>query len=182
RESWGLVILPVESAAVPINCKAKKPEPRPVRKLQLVQTLDERQADKGKLLLEIKGTAVGLVGPLEDLLAIDVPEFEIKKIDDNGVNVSKFDEDGESIAIVSERSWTIALETKEGLTELPKEFRFAAAKIPVDEMLLQRYQDADVQTVASTIALQREYGKRAWNWKPWAIGGALGVVAFLAAA
>jgi hypothetical protein len=181
-DTSGFVILPVESAAVPINCKAKKPEPRPVRKLQLVQTLDERQADKGKLLLEVKGTGVGLVGPLEDLLTIDVPEFEIKKIDDNGVNVSKFDEDGESIAIVSERSWTVALQTKEGLSELPKEFRFAAARIPVDEMLLQRYQDADVQTVASTIGLQREYGKRAWNWKPWAIGGTLGVVVLLAGA
>jgi hypothetical protein len=54
--------------------------------------------------------------------------------------------------------------------------------MPVDEMLLQRYQDADVQTVGSTIALQREYGKRAWNWKPWAIGGTLGVVVLLAGA
>src|SRR5262249_34920117 len=146
------------------------------------QTLDERQADKGKLLLEIKAVGVGLVGPLDDLLAVDVPGFDVKKVDDNGANVSKYDEDGDSIAIVSERSWTVHLQAKEGLTELPKEFRFGTAKTAVDEMLLQRFQDADVQTVGPVIALERTYGKRGWSWQPWAIGGAAGFVALAVAA
>ena len=56
-----------------------------------------------------------------------------------------------------------------------EEFRFGAGKVPVDEMLLQRYQDADVQTVAAVIPLERAYGKPSWGWRPWAFGGAAGV-------
>src|SRR5262249_26887849 len=145
-DTSGFVILPVETPAVPIDCKAAKPEARPLRKLQITQTVDERQADKGKLLLEIKATGIGLVGPLEELLTIDIPEFDVKKVDDNGVNVSKFDDDGESIAIVSERNWTVNLQAKEGLTELPKTFHFGTARTTAGEMLLHRYRDADVQT------------------------------------
>jgi hypothetical protein len=173
-DTSGFVILPVETAVVPIDCKADRPEPRPVRKLQLTQTLDERQADKGKLLLEIKAVGVGLVGPLDEVLKFEFHEFDVKKINDNGANVSKYDEDGDSIAIVSERNWTVALQAKEGLAELPKQFRFGNAKLDVDEMLYQRYQDADVQKVEQQIALEREYGQRGWDWKPWAIAGTIG--------
>src|SRR5207253_9637820 len=82
-DTSGFVVLPVESAVVPIDCRAAKPVPRPLRKLQITQTLDERQADKGKLLLEVKATGVGLVGPLDELLTLDVPGFDVKNVDDN---------------------------------------------------------------------------------------------------
>jgi hypothetical protein len=178
-DTSGFVILPVESPAVPIDCKVARQEPRPVRKLQIAQTLDERQADKGKLLLEIKATGIGLVGPLDELLTVDVPGFDVKKVDDNGANVSKFDDEGESIAVVSERNWTVALEAKEGLAQLPKQFRFAPAKVPVHEMVYQRYQDADVQAVGQDISLERDYGKLGWSWRPWALAGGAGFVALL---
>jgi hypothetical protein len=181
-DTSGFVVLPVESPAVPIDCKAQRPEPRPVRKLQITQTLDERQADKGKLLLEVKATGIGLVGPLDELLAIDSPGFEVKKTDDNGVNVSKYDEDGASIAVVSERNWTVALQARDGLPQLPREFTFATAKVPEVEMTYQRYQDADVQTVGPTLSLEREYGQRGWGWKPWAAGAGAGFVVLAGAA
>src|SRR5262249_31690728 len=127
-------------------------------------------------LLEIKAVGVGLVGPLDELLTIDVPDFEIKKVDDNGANVSKYDEEGDAIAVVSERNWTVTLQAREGLPELPKQFRFGSAKAPIDEMTYQRFQDADVQAVGQEIALEKEYGQRGWGWKPWAIGSAAGFV------
>src|SRR5262249_10311996 len=163
------------------DCKAVDPESRPLRKLQVTQTLDERQADKGKLLLEIKATAVGLIGPLDELLTLDTPGFDITKVDDHGANVSKFDEDGDSIAIVSERSWTVRRQAAEGLTELPKEFHFAAARPADVEMVYQRFQDADVMAAQPTIALEKTYGKRATNWLPWT-AAAGGIVFLLAAA
>jgi hypothetical protein len=181
-DTSGYVVLPVESPAVPIDCKSDKPEPRPLRKLQITQTLDERQADKGKLLLEIKAVGIGLVGPLDELLTIDVPDFDVKKVDDNGANVSKYDEEGDTIAVVSERNWTVTLQAREGLAELPKQFRFASAKVPTDEMVYQRYQDADVQTVGSEISLEREYGKVGWGWKPWAAAAGGGFLLLAAAA
>jgi hypothetical protein len=181
-DTSGYVVLPVESPALPVDCTAVKPEPRPLRKLQITQTLDERQAEKGKLLLEIKATGIGLVGPLDELLAIDVPGFHVRKVDDNGVNVSKYDEDGAGIAVVSERNWTVALEAQEGLLQLPKEFRFGTAKVVESEMIYQRYQDADVQTVASQISLEKDYGKRGWGWVPWAGLAGAGFVVLAGAA
>lgn len=174
-DTSGFVVLPVESPAVPIDCKSGRPESRPVKKLQITQTLDERQAEQGKLLLEIKAVGIGLVGPLDELLKLDSPGFDIVKTDDNGVNVSKFDDVGDAIAVVSERNWTIQLQAREGQTELSKRFRFPTANVPLDEMLLQRYQDADVQKVSGEVDLEHRYGKRALGWLPWAIGGAAGL-------
>jgi hypothetical protein len=179
-DTSGFVVLPVESPAVPIDCKAAKPEPRPVRKLQITQMLDERQADKGKLLLEIKATGIGLVGPLDELLTIDVPGFEVRKVEDNGVNVSKYDEDGNTIAVVSERNGTVTLQAREGLSQLPKQFRFGTAKVPEVEMTYQRYQDADLLAVGPEIALEKEYGKGSQSWTPWALAGVSGSLILLA--
>jgi hypothetical protein len=181
-DTSGYVVLPVESPTLPIDCRGAKAEARPVRKLQITQTLDERQADKGKLLLEVKASGIGLIGPLEELLAIDVPGFRVKKIDDNGVNVAKFDEDGDSIAVVTERNGTVTLEAQEGLAQLPKEFRFGRARVEDAEMVYQRYQDADVQAVKEAISLEKEYGKRGWGGAPWAALAGAGFVALVAAA
>src|SRR5206468_12289326 len=101
-------------------------------------------------LLEIKADGIGLIGPLDELLTIDAPGFEIKKTEDNGVNVSKFAEDTNSIAIVSERSWTITLQAKESLSEQPKSFRFGLVKGDA-EATYQRYRDADVVKVEREI-------------------------------
>lgn len=175
-DTSGYVVLPVESPAVAIDCKADRPEPRPVRNLQITQTLDERQADKGKLLLEIKATGIGLVGPLDEQLTVDSPGFEVKKVDDNGVSVPRYDEDSATIAVVSERSWTVTLQAAEGLPQLPREFRFATANVPAVEMTYQRYQDADVQTVGPEIALEKDYGKRNWGWRLWAVAAGVGLL------
>jgi hypothetical protein len=103
-------------------------------------------------------------------------------VDDNGANVSKFDEDGDAIAVVSERNWTVALQAREGLAELPKRFRFGAAKAAAAEMVYQRFQDADVQAAAPEIALEREYGRRDWGWQPWAVAAGVGFLGVAGAA
>src|SRR5262249_32493717 len=46
-DTSGFMILPVESPAVPIDCHDPAGDPRPLEKLTVTQTLDERQADKG---------------------------------------------------------------------------------------------------------------------------------------
>ena len=173
-DTSGFVVLPVESPALPIDCKASKSEPRPLTKLQITQTLDERQADKGKLLLEIKADGIGLIGPLDELLTIDTPGFEIKKTEDNGVNVPKFAEDSNSIAIVSERSWTVTLQAKDDSNERSQIFRFGLAKTGADTTY-QRYRDADVEKVDREIDLERSYGERRLGASAWLIGSAIGL-------
>jgi hypothetical protein len=177
-DTSGYVVLPVSSSPVLVDAKSARPEPRPIKKLQITQTLDERQAAKGKLLLEIKATGVGLVGPLDELLKFDFQGFDIKKVEDNGANVSKFDEDGDNIAVVSERNWVLTLQAKDGLAELPKQFRFGTTKNAEAEMTYQRYRDADVLAVGQDISLEAEYGKTGTNWTPWLCGAAVVLILF----
>ncbi len=163
-ETSGYVILPIESPALPIDAAAKAPS-RPVRKLQVTQTLDERQADQGKLILEVKATGLGLVPSLEEVVAVEQEGFDITKTDDQGVSVARFDPDSEQNVVVSERTWLVTLKAKPG-QQAPREFRFAAAKSPAVEMTYQRYEDADLKTAEAVVALDREYGaaSRAWLW------------------
>jgi hypothetical protein len=166
QETSGYVILPVESPAVPIDASSERGAARPVHKLQITQILDERQADKGKLGLEIKATGVGLVGALEDTLNLDPEGFEVARADDQGVSVAKYDEDADGIAVVSERTWLVELRARQDRAAAPTKFRFGTPRGEVAEMAYQRYQDADLATVEQEVALEHEYqGRgRAWLW------------------
>ncbi|MGL4420827.1 MAG: hypothetical protein ACRCZF_09205 [Gemmataceae bacterium] len=178
-DTSGYVVLPIETPIVPINCQSAKPEPRPCTKLSITQTLDERQADKGKLVLEVKASGVGLVGPLESILDLNPSQFTITKTDDNSVAVTKYDDDGDSIAIVSERSWTIAMEAKEGRSVTNQPFEFAKPKGPTEESIYQRYRDADVIPVTDTIVLEKNYGQPAWYENKWVLRGGIALATLL---
>ncbi len=166
-EASGYVIIPVESPALPLDA-ARLAEARPVRKLQITQILDERQADKGKLLLEVKATGIGLVPSLDRILDLAPPGFTIVKTDDQGVSVAKFDDDGDQNGVVSERTWTIALEAEPGV--VPETFRFGTARMDGTEMTYQHYQDADLATATPEIALEQSYGRPDYFWL-WAGAG-----------
>jgi hypothetical protein len=165
-------VIPVDSPAVPIDAKPAKGKARPVRKLQIAQTLDERQAEQGKLILEVKATGLGLVPELDQLVTLLPGEFDVKSTDDQGVSVSKFDPDGDETAVVSERTWMITFQAKPNLPERPKAFRFAGAKIDGSELTFHRYKDADLVAVSQDISLEEKYGEpsRAWLWTAVAVG------------
>jgi hypothetical protein len=174
-DSSGYVIIPVDSPAVPVDAKPADAPPRPVKKLQLTQTLDERQADKGKLVLEVKATALGLVPKLDQVLAFQPKDLDIVKTDDQGVSVSKFDADGDDTAVVSERTWMLTLRAKSDLPEPPKLFHFGSAQIDGAEMTYQRYNDADLVSVGPEVVLGAKIGggRSAWPWVAAAAGVAL---------
>ena len=174
----GYVIIPVESAAVPIDCSGTQGSPRPLQKLQITQTLDERQADKGKLLLEIKTSALGLIGALDQIVDFRPEGFDIVKKDDQGLSVVRFDPDAEQNAIVSERMWLITLKARDG-QPAPKVFQFASSRVPGAEMHYHRYQDADLVAATSEISLEERYGSSNFTWL-WIAGGA-GFLALLVA-
>ncbi len=174
-DTSGYAVLPIESPAVPIDCKGKA-EPRPLDKLSVTQILDERQADKGVLILEIKAVGVGLVPELEDLATVDSPGFEVSKTDDQGVAVKKFEDDADQNGVVTERIWTITFKGKDGQTELPKTFQFASVKLPTkptDGLVYQRYNDADLATVEPVVSLEQKYGQTSNAGLYAAIGGGL---------
>jgi hypothetical protein len=163
-DTSGYVVLPIESPAVPIDA-ASPAEPRPCENLKVVQTLDERQADKGKLILELKATGNGLVPPLEDVVALDVPGFTVAEIEKQPVAVSRFDPEQKENLVVSERIWTVNL-VAEADTPPATEFAFPAAAsdaIPA-AMTYQRFDDADIVHVEPTVLLAERYAAPDWSW------------------
>jgi hypothetical protein len=163
-DTSGYVVMPVESPAVPIDARDPSGDSRPVEKLTVTQILDERQSDKGTLLLEIKAVGVGLIPPLDELCTLNAEGFEIVKTDDQGVGVKKFEEDFDRNAIVSERTWLLTLKGREGQAELPKSFHFAKVKLPAKEVVYQRYSDADLVAVGEELALDQTYGTTGNRW------------------
>ncbi|MGD9645653.1 MAG: hypothetical protein AB7U73_08070 [Pirellulales bacterium] len=180
-DTSGYVILPVESPAVPLDAKGDSPPARPANDVRIVQTLDERQADEGKLILEVRATARGLVPELDELVDFQPAGFDIVKTEDGGVSVTQFDKEARENSIDSERIWTISLQAAaEQPDQRPDKFQFAAAKMPVKEMLYQRYDDADLVAVEPAIALEERYASRDFAWL-WLSLGAIAVVLALAA-
>lgn len=161
-DTSGYAILPVESPALPID--ASERVSRPFQNLVLNQILDERQSDEGKLILEIKASAQGLVPDLEEMMTIAPAEFEIAEIDDPGVSVSQFDPDERKPTVNSERNWLVSLQAKPGLPTKPKTFSFPSPDVEANDAVYQRYVDADLASVEGTVNLEEKYGKTSTAW------------------
>jgi hypothetical protein len=173
-DTTGYAILPVESPAVPIDASVDEALARPFEKLTLTQTLDERQAKSGKLILEIKATATGLVPKLDSVLELAPAGFEIASNDDHGVSVVKFDEEGNTVN--SERTWTVTMRALEGKPP-PENFSFGK---PLEESATSehfRFVDADLAKVGerSRWKATTPLSSRAWMW--WLPAGVVGLFA-----
>jgi hypothetical protein len=174
-DTSGYCVLPIESRELLIDAKPEAVTTRPFERLALVQTLDERQAKTGKLVLEIKATAVGLVPTLDELVTLAPVGFDIASKEERPVSISKFDDDG--VSVLSERLWTITFRGKEGLAKLPETFAFATPRVPTATSEHFRYVDADLAAVGPEVELEYDYGDERALW-PWWVGGTLALGAF----
>ncbi|MEO6596867.1 MAG: hypothetical protein ABIP94_19150 [Planctomycetota bacterium] len=170
-DTSGYTVLPIGSAPVVIDASAK-PEPRPFSNLQVTQILDERRASEGKVVLEIKAQAKGLVPEMETFLQLDTPGFVVHKRDDQGASVVRFAEEQDGIQ--SERVFLLSLEPAEKGSH-PRSFVFGKPKLDGMTVIYQRYDDADLATVPAELALSGGYGRGNPTWA-WVLLG----VAFLA--
>lgn len=148
-DTSGFTILPVASSPVVLDAAAAA-EPRPFADLEVTQLLDQRKADEGKITLEVKAKAKGLVPALDAILRLDLPGFRVKKTDDQGASVSRFAEERDGI--VSERVWLLSLEPADGGAP-PTTFTFGEPKVEGCKAVYQRYDDADLATVDPQVAL-----------------------------
>lgn len=175
-DTSGYAVLPIESSILAIDARDEDGDARPYEQLALTQTLDERQAKDGKLLLEVKANAHGLLPPLADLVDVAPAGFDVVKVDDRGTSVVKLEEEGSAVA--AERLWTVHLAAKPGQTTLPTTFTFPSPKVETKTQERFRYVDADLASVEPTVTLERVYGEKSRAWMWWTAG----VVALLAAA
>lgn len=183
-DTSGYAILPVESPALPID--ASERVARPYRKLSVTQILDERQSNEGKLILEVKASAQGLVPDLSEIMDVDPDSFDVAEVDDPGVSVVQFDPDERAPIVNSERTWMVSLEAKPGLPAKPKTFEFPTPNVEVTEAVYQRYVDADLASVDETVNLEERYGKPSYSWLIYSLVGlfvfglfAVGLVVFV---
>ncbi|MBX3441434.1 MAG: hypothetical protein KF774_03435 [Planctomyces sp.] len=169
-DTSGYAVLPVVSAPLPMDAAASQPEARPYANVKIAETLDERQAPQGKLVLEVKATAQGLVPPLEELVDVRSSDFVVASTEDEGVAISRFDADSTEPAIISERTWTITYEGRKDLAALPTSFAFPTPKVDTAETTFLRYEDADLKSVDPVVALVQQYGETQKRW-PWFLAG-----------
>lgn len=166
-DTSGYVVLPISSAPIPIDA-ASKSISAPASNVKLVQVLDERQSTDGKLIVEAKATARGLVPAIENLLDVVVEGFELSNTVDSGVSVIEFDKDSTSPIVLSERTWTLKYSAADPAAPAPKSFAFPAPLVETIDLSYQRYVDADLQEVEPLVALDADYGS---NRRAWMIGG-----------
>jgi hypothetical protein len=179
-DTSGYVVLPVESPALPVDATPAKGSVRPFEKLQITQTLDERQAAEGKLILEVKATARGLVPNLENIVELDHAGFQIDKVDDQGISVSRFDPDSDATLIDSERTWLVSFRAAQGPEKPPATFRFAKAAVDGAELVYQHYVDADLAKVGPEVSLEATYDRPRYAWLGW-VGASLLALVVVAA-
>jgi len=163
-DTSGYAVLPIESPLVPIDAAPAKGDPRPVQNLTITQTLDERQAADGKLILEVVANGNGLIPELEDLLDLEPLDFQVTDIQDQGISVSQFDFEAPENVVKSERSWMITLAAAEGMTTPPQEFAFAQPVMEGGESEYQRYVDADLMAVDPVVNLEEHYAQPDYSW------------------
>ncbi|MBL8892343.1 MAG: hypothetical protein JNL67_20375 [Planctomycetaceae bacterium] len=160
-DSSGFVVLPIESAAVVVDASAKDSPPRPFADLELLQTVDERQAAEGKLILEVQGKAKGLVPELKEILDLNFPDLEVARMDDQQVAPKGFDPESNEILITSDRSWILELKAKPGHSL--QTFSFLQPKGEGVSVRRQQYRDADLVEASETIQLGTVYQRVDWT-------------------
>lgn len=176
-DTSGYVVLPISTPTVQIDASSDKGDPRPTRKVQITQILDERQSNQGKLIVEVKATALGVLGDLDELLEIRPSGFEVQQILPQAVSIARFDPEADPTAVSSERTWMVHFQAKNG--ENPKEFQFGQTKNSQVEMVYQRYNDADLANAEETVALERDYHRRNYTQLAIFIGVGAVVLALL---
>ena len=167
-DTSGYTVLPVGSLPVAIDA-SQKAESRPCKDLKVTQLLDERRAAEGKVTLEVKASAQGLVPSLDQVLQIATPGLVVQKTDDQGNAVVKFAEDQDTVE--TERVWTLTL-VPESEGAHPNSFVFGKPRAEGTSVVYQRYNDADLETVPAEIALSGGRGGKSPLWLWFLIGGA----------
>ena len=156
-DTSGYAVIPVESAALPIDARDPRGPERPYSDLKLVQTLDERSAKDGKLMLEIKASTRGLPPPLAELVSLDLSGFETVKTDDAGPSVVKFDDEGDGTDMRCER--TITLTLRPVAAKPASTFSFAKPKSADAAVERYRFEDADLVAAPETVDLAKPLRK-----------------------
>ncbi|MEI2726578.1 MAG: hypothetical protein V9H26_24590 [Verrucomicrobiota bacterium] len=179
-DARGQVVLPVKSPVVLLDARPNRGPDRPLDKVEIVQTLDDREMAQGRITLEVKATANGLVPDLNELLRTNFTHLRIEEFGDHGLALNRLDAEADLLAPVSERNWLLKFALAED-APAALDFKFPEPVRADAKITYKRYADADLVEVKPTLALAG-VPLRPRPWWHWAVGILLiaGAVAALA--
>jgi hypothetical protein len=175
-DSAGYVILPIESPAIAIDASPEKPPARPYGKLSVVQTLDERQLDEGKLLLEVRASGIGMMPELDEFLDLKFRDLKVARIEDQTSSPTGFVDELDQILIQSDRSWLIELQAQPGKSI--SEFQFCDAKDEDITIVRQQYLDSDLVAAEPVIRMSSQLEQ--FDWRKYSTFAGLAALGLLA--
>ena len=124
------------------------------------------------MILELRATAHGNLPPLKDLAQIQIDDFEIVSVEDQGNSVAEFETESQTTQIVCERLAMVTYQGRDDLAVLPETFTFPACDVEGAELEYQRFVDADLASVERQIQLEQQYGETENKWLPKTLIGA----------
>ena len=136
------------------------------RKLKIVQIVDEK-ADQGVLKVEVKASSNGLVPELDQLLKPNTGDFIQTEVTGGEITISKLDAESKVGSPISERNWIITYRKSEkNVAESNLTFSFPEpySLDSLEEILYQRYDDADLVSASQQIQLQQNYNTKNPKW------------------
>ncbi len=168
-DSKGPVVLPVESAVPLIDARPDAPPTRPVVEMDVTQTLDDRALNEGRLTLEVKATARGLVPDFDELFEFTPAGFKVDGTEDSGPAVQRLDSEKDDLAAASERNWVVKMSAEKSPGGTAR-FVFPKPKRADLKVAYKRYVDADLADAAPELSLSGLPLNRALIWQ-WALLG-----------
>ncbi|MFN7020608.1 MAG: hypothetical protein ACK4WH_04670 [Phycisphaerales bacterium] len=155
----GAVMLPVASAVQLIDARSTA-DKRVPSTIEVEQVLDARSSGDGKLTLEVRAVASGLVPSMEsflDMTPLAAAGFPPPAIEDNGVTILDLDTSGDAVVPRCERSWTLRLTAP--ADRGPRTFNFplfAGVGGVAAKMSCKQYADADIVDCSPSVPVAVE--------------------------
>jgi hypothetical protein len=152
-EGRAQVVLPIASQLEPMVTSTELLPPRPLQKLELLLTLDERDWVRGKLTLDINGKGHGVLPDLQTLFqSAELEGFTLTTAEQQN-SVTQFVSDKDGLRAVCERNWQLTFQRK---TDFHGDvmFRFPGMRDGIEgKVEYKHFVDADLFEIRSDKAL-----------------------------
>ena len=151
-DTSGQVVLPVRSQVQPIDAKDTQTAPRPSENLELTFTMDEREWNEGRVVIEVTARGEGVIPSHPALFDYEQAGFETE-VTDNGLSVTEFVSDGKSRHVHADRNWQFTYTRKKDLRgDATLHFPKIKPGITTAKVEYKHYQDADLVELDSKAA------------------------------
>lgn len=146
-DTSGQVVLPVRSQVQPIDAKEADSPPRPCEELALTFTMDEREWQQGRVVIEVTAKGRGVIPPHVQMLDHTQPGFDVE-VTDNGLSITEFVSDGKTRQAHADRNWQFTYKRQKDMRGDAR-LHFPAIKpgIKTASVEYKHYQDADLVTL-----------------------------------